>query len=602
MDHDEAERFFELSPDLLCVRAPDGRFIRVSRGFERLGYTADEVLQKKAIDFVHPDDVDVTRAAAERAAGGSTVMRFENRWRRKDGSYCWLSWTASADESGTIYAIARDVDDTKRMEESLRETNQFLDAVIENIPNMVFVKDADRLAFVRFNRAGEQLLGMSRDELVGKTDFDLFPETQAVFFQKKDRQTLAGGGTIDITSERIQTRRGERFLHTKKVPILDERGVPRYLLGISEDITDVRAADELRGWLAALVQNSSDAIIGRTVAGTVTTWNEAAERMFGYTAAEIIGQPIAILHPEARSEDELAATERVVHGDHVAPFETVRRHKDGHFIEVSVSFSPVCDGDGNVIGVAKIARDVTELKRTQRELVRAKEVAEASNRELEAFSYSVAHDLRSPLRSIDGFSQALLEDYASRLDEAGRQYLERIRASAQLMAQLIDDILMLARITRTELRPEEVDLSGLGRRTRARLEQSEPDRRVDFTIDEGLLARGDSRLLGVVVDNLLGNAWKFSAKKDEARIHFGVTEEAGERRFFVRDNGAGFDLAHASKLFGLFQRLHTRREFEGTGVGLATVHRIIQRHGGRVWADAKPGEGAVFYFTLPAAK
>jgi light-regulated signal transduction histidine kinase (bacteriophytochrome) len=286
----------------------------------------------------------------------------------------------------------------------------------------------------------------------------------------------------------------------------------------------------------------------------------------------------------------------------VAPFETVRRHKNGHLIHVSVSFSPVRDGDGKVIGVSKIARDITELKRTQRELVRAKEVAEASNRELEAFSYSVAHDLRSPLRSLDGFSQALLEDYADRLDETGRKYLDRIRASAQLMAQLIDDILTLARITRAELRPERVDLSALAWRTRATLEQSEPNRRVVFDIDEGLAARGDPRLLAVVIENLLGNAWKFSAKKEASRIHFGASDEAAETRYFVRDNGAGFDMAYAAKLFGLFQRLHSRSEFDGTGVGLATVQRIIQRHGGRIWADAAPGAGAVFYFTLPSER
>ena len=222
----------------------------------------------------------------------------------------------------------------------------------------------------------------------------------------------------------------------------------------------------------------------------------------------------------------------------------------------------------------------------------------AVNDELEAFSYSVSHDLRAPLRSIDGFSQALLEDYADKLDEQGKDYLGRARAASQRMGILIDDLLNLSRVTRTEIRRESVDLSALAQLVGSELQQQDPDRQVTFEVAEGAVAVGDPHLLRTVLDNLIGNAWKFTGKHPQARLEFGITEDNGQRAYFVRDDGAGFDMAHANKLFRAFQRLHEVTEFEGTGIGLATVQRIINRHGGRVWAESAIGEGATFYFTL----
>ena len=231
-----------------------------------------------------------------------------------------------------------------------------------------------------------------------------------------------------------------------------------------------------------------------------------------------------------------------------------------------------------------------ELARQRSALAEAKDVAEAANKELEAFSYSVAHDLRAPLRSIDGFSHALLEDYAETLDTTGQKYLGFVRESAQHMAHLIDDLLVLSRVSRGELQHAEVDLSALARTTMGR--------QVDVRIADGLRCVGDARLLGLLLDNLLGNAWKFTSKRVDASIEFDVRDDDGRSVYFVRDNGAGFDMAQASKLFGAFQRLHTSREFEGTGIGLATVQRVINRHHGRVWAEGEVDRGATFYFSL----
>ncbi len=239
-----------------------------------------------------------------------------------------------------------------------------------------------------------------------------------------------------------------------------------------------------------------------------------------------------------------------------------------------------------------------ELRRLN-EALRARSAAvETANRELESFSYSVSHDLRAPLRRIDGFGRILLEDYADRLDGEGAAHLARIREATRHMGQLIDDLLGLARVTRAEMNAGDVDLAAIARRIAEQLRAAAPERAVDFAIEADVRARGDARLLAVALENLLGNAWKFTSKRERAAIAFGSRREGGVTSYFVRDNGAGFDMAHAAKLFGAFQRLHSPGEFEGTGIGLATVERIIRRHGGRIWAEGEVDRGAIFHFSL----
>ena len=236
-----------------------------------------------------------------------------------------------------------------------------------------------------------------------------------------------------------------------------------------------------------------------------------------------------------------------------------------------------------------------ELAEARAELVRD---LEHKNRELESFSYAVSHDLRAPLRRIDSFSRAVLESQGDRLDETGRRYLERVREGSQHMSQLIDDVLHLAKVTRAELREQEVDLSAIATLALERLQESEPDRKVDIKVRPGVVVTGDGQLLRIAIENLLENAWKFTGKQPNARIEFGVTQVQNEPTFFVRDNGAGFDMTYVGRLFGPFQRLHPQAEFAGSGIGLATVQRIIHRHGGRVWAEGLEGQGATFQFTL----
>jgi light-regulated signal transduction histidine kinase (bacteriophytochrome) len=239
-----------------------------------------------------------------------------------------------------------------------------------------------------------------------------------------------------------------------------------------------------------------------------------------------------------------------------------------------------------------------ELQRLNESLRHQKEVVEISNRELEAFSYSVSHDLRAPLRSIDGFSQVLIDQFSEALGDDGKKYLRRIRDSAQRMARLIDDLLSLARVTRSDIRRVDVDLSEVAQGIAERLRAASPQRDGVFMIEEGMHARGDASLLSVLLENLIGNAWKFTSKRTRAEIAFRCEKRDGEPTFIVTDNGAGFDMAYSAKLFVTFQRLHADKEFEGTGIGLATVQRVVQRHGGRVWAEGQPDRGATVYFTL----
>ncbi|HEY9103375.1 ATP-binding protein [Chitinimonas sp.] len=270
----------------------------------------------------------------------------------------------------------------------------------------------------------------------------------------------------------------------------------------------------------------------------------------------------------------------------ILPDEAGERHLQGYLIDIS-------------------ARKSTEIELNHyrnhlEELVeqRTKALA-AANKELEAFSYSVSHDLRAPLRSVDGFSQVLLEDYADKLDDAGRQYLGRIRRATQNMSNLIDDLLNLSKLTRSEVNTQPVNLSELATEVVQELRQNEPEREVSISIMPNLITDADPKLVRVALQNLLANAWKFTARSPQAEIKFGATHIDGQNAFYVSDNGAGFDMAYADKLFGAFQRLHSPQEFEGNGVGLAIVQRIIHRHNGRVWAKGAPGQGATFYFTLP---
>jgi PAS domain S-box-containing protein len=349
-------------------------------------------------------------------------------------------------------------------------------------------------------------------------------------------------------------------------------------------------------WFRLFVEFAPDAAVVVDPRGDIVLVNAQTENMFGYPRNELLGRPLETLVPERF---------RAVHARHRQRFfnhAQVRamgggldlhgRRRDGSEFPVEISLSPVAAPEGALVACA--VRDVTRQKQTEAALLAARDLAESEREALEIFSYSVAHDLRAPLRSMDGFSTVLLREYGARLDETAQDYLSRISAASRRMARLIDGLLELARLNHGVIHPVEVDLSAIAASVAAQFRLDAAGHDPEIVIQPGLRDRADEALVTDVLQNLIGNAWKFTTRCPGARIEFG----RDERGYYVRDNGAGFDPAHAGKLFAAFQRLHGRDEFEGTGIGLATSDRIIRRHGGRMSADGRPGQGATFWFTL----
>jgi PAS domain S-box-containing protein len=376
---------------------------------------------------------------------------------------------------------------------------------------------------------------------------------------------------------------------------------------ITERLRTGEALRESEDRFRSLLDGVQDyAIFRLDRAGCVATWNAGAQRINGYTADEIIGQHFSrFFSPEDIQSRKPAQELNTAITQGRCEVEGLRTRKNGSQFWANVVVTPLHDAAGNVTGFSKVTRDVTERRKAEEEKQRLTDVLrgrttelEAANQELEAFSYSVSHDLRAPLRGLDGFSQALLEDYGDKVGSDGKKLLQRIRAGSQRMGQLIDDLLNLSRVSRGEMHREPVDLSGLACNVVDELRTGDPQRDVTLRISEGLQANGDPHLLRVVLENLLGNAWKYTSRRPHATIEFGLNRDNGHSSFFVRDDGVGFDMQYVDKLFSPFQRLHGITEFPGTGIGLATVQRVIHRHGGRIWVQAEVNKGATFHFTL----
>jgi PAS domain S-box-containing protein len=348
----------------------------------------------------------------------------------------------------------------------------------------------------------------------------------------------------------------------------------------------------------SLIEASLDPMVTINPEGAITDVNAATIKVIGKNREELIGTDFFKYFSEPDKARE--SYQQVFANGFVTDYPLTIWRSDGSLTPVLFNASVYKDEGGKVLGVFAAARDVTSQKQAEKEIRQHATALQTANQELEAFSYSVSHDLRTPLRAIDGFSQAVLEDYSGKLDDQGKNYLQRIRSATQRMGQLIDDMLDLANISRVEMRHDTVDLSALANDVIAELRNNEPNRTIQCQIEPGLTVEGDASLLRVALSNLLGNAWKYSGKTNNPLIKFGMKQDIyGLREFFVSDNGVGFDMAYADKLFGAFQRLHSFSEFPGTGVGLATAQRVIHRHGGLVRGEGVLGQGATFYFSLP---
>lgn len=386
-------------------------------------------------------------------------------------------------------------------------------------------------------------------------------------------------------------------------------GVAWYTASRIAQIDRARSSAEAeRVRLAAIVESSDDAMIGMTLLGIAVSWNTGAERLYGYRAEEVLGRSLTLLVAPEETDVASRTLGALGRGEAITQFERLHMRRDGTRVTVSLTLSPVRDEAGQVVSIAMTARDITERRRSEQQIAELNEhlrhhaeQVEAANKELEAFSYSVSHDLRAPLRHIDGFSDLLGRHAGASLDEKGRRYLETISGSAKSMGRLIDDLLDFSRIGRSEFRASAVDLSRLAEDVRRGMESDAGNRSVTWCIAPLPVVQGDPAMLRLVFTNLFSNALKYTGTRDAARIEVEAQASAGEDVIFVKDNGVGFDMAYAHKLFGVFQRLHGDGEFEGTGIGLANVRRIIHRHGGRTWAEGAPDAGATFYVSIPRA-
>lgn len=433
-------------------------------------------------------------------------------------------------------------------------------------------------------------------EIVGAFRKYMTPYLLHAFGEEPDRLLSAING-MDNLLDTAMSVIGEAYLETKQQLIREQEETVR------DAIRQKQSEKRFRGLLEA----APDAMVVVDQQGMIQLVNSQTEKLFGYDRLEVVGHPVEVLVPKRFRKKHVKNREGYYLEHPVRPMgiglELFGLRKNGTEFPIELSLSPL-ETEGGLLVSAAI-RDVTQRKRMEEDVQKLNDdlkqraaQLEAANKELEAFSYSVSHDLRAPLRSIDGFSHVLLEDYSDQLPDEGRNYLERVRAAAQRMAVLIDDLLNLSRVTRTALQPKFINLSKMAEEILQGLQEHQSERTAKISIIPDLMVEADPHLMHIVLENLLSNAWKFTSKQEQTLIEFGQKAHTKERTFYVRDNGVGFNMEYADKLFGVFQRLHSVSEFPGTGVGLATVQRIISIHGGHIWAESAEGKGTTFYFTL----
>ncbi len=629
----DAERKFRslVEQSLVGIYIIDNeKFIYVNPRFAAIfGYDEDEFLnQLHVLDIVHPDDLELVKNNIEKRIRGEIPgVRYIFKGRKKDGTSVFIeAHGVQAEYRGkkVIIGALLDITDRIRNEEKLKESEARLREAqrIARIGHWEMDIASQKLRWseeiARIHDLPESQLELNAEEVMKEF---VHPDDVAMLRRHMD-DVLSGEGFRPIEF-RIRTRNGtEKIISLQGKVIRDKQGKPVRVVGTLQDVTVLKltelALQEKNQFYEAVIEKAAEGICVFEFdqeSGDVefNVWNRRLAEITGYNVGEIEGQEwYKKLFPDEHAKDVvLERLRRLRSGEELVNAECDIRRKDGDYRAVSISTSLITTRGRQQI--LAMIHDRTEEKRAQSELERLNAELEqrvqertaqlrALNRELEAFSYSVSHDLKSPLRAIDGFSQALLEDYPEQLDETGRMYLNRMRAACVRMGSLIEDLLRLSRITRADLNLQKVDLSHIARQIARELQRSDPERDVIFEIADGAVAVGDEQLLRIAMENLISNSWKFTRNTAKAKIEFGYRQEGRETVFYVKDNGAGFDMRYVHKLFGAFQRLHSPSEFEGSGVGLATVQRIIHRHGGRIWAEGRPGKGATFYFTIKGEK
>jgi PAS domain S-box-containing protein len=597
-------------------------------GFEFFG---EDVIGKEAA-FYFKGEQETYESVRPIFNGKENVIYVESWQRRKDGEKRLLAWWCKVlkNTNGNVIgalSTARDITERKQAEANLVNEKNFIDSAIDSLPGVFYVFDENG-RLLRWNRNLEIVSGYSDEEIQKMNPLDFFAGEEKKLAEDAIKEVFLKGES-NVEANLISKDGGKRlYFFTGLRFILDNQN---YLIGTGIDISELKEAEksleESEKTMRGLLNANPESISLIDTNGIVLAANETTAKRLGKNTGELIGHYVYDLIPTEAAEKRKPYIDEVIQTGNPVRFEDVRT---GIYFDNYIQ--PIFDDKGNVTKIAILAVDITHRKHAEEEIrtlnaeleqrVRDRTAQfEAANKELEAFSYSVSHDLRAPLRAIDGFTHAIIEDYADKFDEEGKRLLDIVSSNAQKMGQLIDDLLTFSRTGRQELRMSKIEMDTLARTVFEELKAAAPERTIQFAIKPLPLAHGDQGMIRQVFVNLLSNAIKFTRPKETAIIEVGGwrgdkdnppvphLEKLGEEGFeeippeqniyYVKDNGVGFDMQYVNKLFSVFQRLHSESEFEGTGVGLAIVKRIIQRHGGQVWAEGKVNEGATFYFSLP---
>ena len=601
---------FDASPALVYVKDRQNRFTFANAALCRLfGRDRDELLGKTTHDMLPAVTADQHRVNDERVLREATALQVEETNEEPDGTHIYLTLKyplrSAAGEVVAVCGISTDITEQRRREDVAVLGQETLGSLLNAITESAFLMSVDGTVLAA-NATAAKRLGVPLDEMVGADIYALIPEDVAERRREWIDRAIATGEPV-----RFEDVRSGRSILNSVYPVHGEGPVER-LAVFGADVTELRATELMleasEQYFRLIAENATDVVFRAGNEG-VTEWiSPSVSALVGWRPDEVVGHSFdEFVHPDDR--EGLRAGRAAVLAGTPAHYELRVRSKAGDHRWVSVTLRPILGDDGEIVGRAGGWHDIqaevearaalAELNARLEELVRARtQQLKTANEELEAFAYSVSHDLRAPLRAIDGFSEIVLEDEGGALSDDARANLERVRANVARMAQLIDAMLSLSRLSRRPLDVRAVDLSAVAEDALQRLRQHDQTRHVRTVVAEGAVVQADGELMGVVLENLLGNAWKFSAGKDPATIEFGELGAGDERVFFVRDDGAGFDPRYAGKLFQPFQRLHADAEFAGNGIGLATVRRVVARLGGRCWATGAVDGGATFYFTV----